>query len=141
MSAAPLRRPRVASAPAAPRTAQPRTRSGQEGRPHLRAVTAPEHARSLAPFAWLCVLIIMGALASVLAITTAMSEGAYERRDLKIEIAQLHQQRAALVSELEANSSPTYLAEAASGLGMEPATTLGFVSIADGAVLEQGAQK
>ncbi|GIG54282.1 hypothetical protein [Demequina activiva] len=137
MSAAPLRRPRTSTA-VPTRATQPRERGTSQDRRHLRAVSAPEQARSLAPFAWTCVLIIMAALASVLAITTAMSEGAYERRDLKIEIAQLHQQRAALVSELEANSSPTYLAEAARGLGMEPHTTLGFVSLTDQAVLKQG---
>lgn len=137
MSAAPLRKPRTASA-VPTRAAQPRERGASQDRRHLRAVSAPEQARSLAPFAWTCVLIIIAALATVLAITTAMSEGAYERRDLKIEIAQLHQQRASLVSALEANSSPTYLAEAAQELGMEPATTLGFVSLTDRAVLEQG---
>ena len=137
MSAAPLRKPRPASA--APTTkSQPRPRPGAHARPHLSAVTAPEQARSLAPFAWACILIIVGALATMLAITTAMSAGAYERRDLKIEIAQLHQQRATLVSELEANSSPTYLAEAAQGLGMEPYTTMGFVSLGDGTMLGQG---
>ena len=136
MSAAPMRRPRTATASATPQ----RQRSAQT-RPHLSAVAAPEQARSLAPFAIACVLLILGALTAVLLINTAMSEGAYERRDLKIEIAQLHQQRASLVSELEANSSPTHLANAASGLGMEPADSLGFVSLDGAAVLEQGAKR
>ncbi|WP_297082745.1 hypothetical protein [uncultured Demequina sp.] len=140
MSAAPLRRPRTAAAPSTPQRSSSRQRTAQP-RAHLRAVAAPEQARSLAPFAWTCVLLILGALAAVLLINTAMSEGAYERRDLKIEIAQLHQQRASLVSELEANSSPTFLADAARGLGMEPAESLGFVSIDGAAVLEQGANR
>ncbi|MFV0633236.1 hypothetical protein [Demequina sp.] len=130
MSAAPLRRP----TPAVP--VQPRKAAAT--RPHLAAVAAPEQARSLVPFAWTCLLIVVGALTAVLLINTTMSQGAYERRALKIEIAQLHQQRASLVSELEANSSPTHLAAAASALGMELADTRGFISLTDGAVLQQG---
>ncbi|WP_084104256.1 hypothetical protein [Demequina sp. NBRC 110056] len=134
MSAAPLRKPRTVSSAGA----QPRERTQSRQRPELRAVSAPEQARSLAPFAWGCVAVVLAAMLAVLMINTAMSEGAYERRDLKIEIAQLHQQRASLISELESNSSPTFLAKEAAGLGMEPAESLGFVSLTDGSVLQQG---
>ncbi|MFW2513541.1 hypothetical protein ACNI3K_07155 [Demequina sp. SO4-13] len=139
MSAAPLRR--LQEAPARPRPAggaasaaaraNPVTRPATESRPRLRAVGTPEQARSLAPFAWGCVLIILGALSTVLLLNTAMAQGAYERRDLKIEIANLHQERSSLVTAIEANSAPTRLANAATELGMRPAETYGFVSLAD----------
>ncbi|PKQ25713.1 MAG: hypothetical protein CVT64_08420 [Actinobacteria bacterium HGW-Actinobacteria-4] len=135
MSAAPARqfRPVTAPHPSAPSYAPaPRTRD------HLRAVAAPKHARSLVPFTWACFSMILGALAAVLVLNTTMAEGAYERRDLKIELADLHQQRATLISELEANASPQWLSTRAAQLGMEPAGTLGFVSIEDGTVLESG---
>ncbi|WP_144276402.1 hypothetical protein [Demequina sp. NBRC 110053] len=135
MSAAPLRRPRTVPA-SARQQATPTSRQ----RPELRAVSAPEQARSLAPFAWSCLAVILGAMLAVLMINTAMSQGAYERRDLKIEIAQLHQQRASLISELEANSSPALLADAAAELGMQPHQQMGFVSLTDGLVLQQGGQ-
>ena len=128
MSAAPLRQPRPSSRPGG----SPRRRD------HLRAVAAPEQARSLVPFAWTCVLIVVAALASVLLLNTTMSEGAYERRDLKIELADLHQQRAALITALEANSSPRFLSTTAADLGMVPASTIGFISLEDGVVLEAG---
>lgn len=117
----------------------PGARPVTDGRPHLRAVAAPEQARSLAPFAWTCLLIIIGALVAVLLLNTTMAEGAYERRDLKIEIANLHQERSRLISELEANSSASRLAEAATAMGMEKSQTQGFVSLREGSVLENSA--
>lgn len=132
MSAAPLRQQRPSSRTASPRsplTSPPR-------RDHLRAVAAPEQMRSMVPFAWVCVSIVIGAMAAVLLLNTTMSSGAYERRDLKIEIASLHQERATLVTQLESNSSPQFLANVASDLGMVPAKTLGFVSLQDSIVLE-----
>lgn len=112
----------------------PGARPVTDSRPHLRAVAAPEQARSLAPFAWTCLLIIVGALVAVLLLNTTMAQGAYERRDLKIEIANLHQERSRLISELEANSSASRLADAATAMGMEKAQTQGFVSLKDASV-------
>lgn len=150
MSAAPLRRPHdVPTRPSVPSSsrasaaravpARPAARPATEQRPRLRAVGAPEQARSLAPFAWTCVLIILTALGSVLLLNTAMAKGAYERRDLKIEIATLHQERSALISELEANSAPSLLAAAAEGLGMQRAEVGGVISLDDATVLDHEA--
>lgn len=148
MSAAPLRQQRPsAKASIAIHHASPGQRAGSpranpaaapRRRDHLRAVVAPEQMRSMVPFAWLCVSIVIAAMASVLLLNTTMASGAYERRDLKIEIADLHQQRATLVNELGSNSSPQFLADVATDLGMVPAQTLGFVSLKDSVVLESG---
>lgn len=132
MSAAPLRQPR-------PRPhSESARRAGEDHarRPHLRVVSAPEQARSLVPFAWMCALIVIAALSSVLLLNTSMARGAYERRDLKIEIADLHEQRAALMTTLEQKSSPTDLAYRARTLGMRPAKTIGFVSLDEKMVIE-----
>ncbi|GMA37158.1 MULTISPECIES: hypothetical protein [Demequina] len=137
MSAAPVRQHRPVAVGATARRANASS-PAPEPRRHLHAVAAPEQARSIAPFAWTCIAIVLTSLLAVLLINTQMTKGAYERRDLKIEIASLHQQSATLTDQLERNDSPTYLAQRASDLGMEPASTLGSVSIADGAVLEQG---
>lgn len=129
MSAAPLRsNARPAAAPA----------TKPQRATHLRAVTTPRYARSLAPFAWLCVGIVLAALASVLALNTTMAEGAYTSRDLKIDIAQLHQQRATALIQLEANAAPKALAGRAAELGMQPAGRIGFVTLESGKVLEAG---
>ncbi len=138
MSAAPVRQARPVSrshAPATTPTPQPRRRD------HLHAVSTPEQARSLMPFATLCVAIIVAALAGVLILNTTMASGAYERRDMKIELAELHQQRAALLTALEANSAPQHLSTTAEELGMVPAGTLGFVTIEDNVVIEQGGDR
>lgn len=125
---------RAYSARPEPIRSLPGARPVTGSRPHLHAVAAPEQARSLAPFAWSCILIIVAALVSVLLLNTTMAEGAYERRDLKIEIANLHQERSRLISELEANASASRLADAATAMGMEKAQTQGFVSLKDAAV-------
>jgi len=140
MSAAPARHPRPlpprSSGPQ--RSSQPQRSSGQQRHTHLRAVAAPEQARSLVPFAWACALIIIGALSAVLLVNTSMARGAYERRDLKIEIADLHEQKAALVTKLEQKSSPANLGDDAHRLGMQPAKQFGFLSLADKIVIESG---
>ena len=155
MSAAPARHPRPISPSPRPRVrlvpvtkpapsnrAQPQRRAPGTPNPgrrdHLRAVAAPEQARSLVPFAWTCALIVVGALSSVLFINTSMAGGAYERRDLKIEIANLHEERTSLVTQLEQKSSPDQLGADARGLGMQPAQQFGFISLADTIVIESG---
>jgi len=135
MSAAPVRQTRPLSRPAAPTTAPS---SLPQRRDHLHAVATPEQARSLVPFAWGCVAIVIGALAAVLMLNTVMAQGAYERRDLKIELSELHQQRSALITALEANSAPQHLSNTARDLGMAPAGTLGVISLEDSRVWESG---
>lgn len=115
---------------------QPTPRPGTRSRAHLRPVSAPSHQRSLASFAWTCISIIVVALAAMLIINTQMAAGAYERRDMRLEIAGLHQQRAALVTHLDANAAPHHLAQVATALGMVPATTVGFISLSTEQVTE-----
>ncbi len=148
MSAAPLRAPSAlpsstaVRSSAAIRTAAPLRRPSPARevprRPYLSPVAAPQHERTLAPFAWLCVMIVIAALGAVLALNTLMAEGAYASRDLKIEIADLHQQRATALTQLEANSAPGALAQQAQALGMVPAGRIGFITLATGQVLEAG---
>ena len=137
MSAAPLRQQRPSSRASAPRT---KPAEAPRRREHLRAVAAPEQVRSMVPFAWACVSIVLGSMAAVLLLNTTMASGAYERRDLKVEIAELHQERSTLVTQLESNSSPQFLAKEASDMGMVPAETLGFISLEDAVVLESEGQ-
>ena len=75
-----------------------------------------------------------------MALNTSMAEGAYKARDLKIEIADLHQQRATALTKLESNAAPGALAQQALTLGMVPADRIGFVTLATGQVLEAGGQ-
>jgi hypothetical protein len=136
MSAAPLRSSNALQSSVPLRRVAP-TREAPR-REHLRPVPSPQHERSLAPFAWLCVLIVLGALGAVLALNTSMAGGAYKSRDLKIEIADLHQQRATALTKLESNAAPDALALQAQTLGMVPATHIGFVTLTTGQVLQAG---
>lgn len=90
--------------------------------------------KSIVPFALLCVSVVIGALISVLLLNTTMSSGAYEARDLLIENANLTEQRADLLLELDDKASPQSLAEQAVELGMLPADEMGYISLHDGTV-------
>ena len=124
MSAAPVRHPRPiapGSRPAVRTLLPPLSQAsgarvpsrsvGQRERPsrsrgHLRAVQRQSrHAlwcRSRGPAR----SIIIGALSTVLLVNTSMARGAYERRDLKIEIANLHEQRSTLVTQARGEVGP-----------------------------------
>jgi len=132
MSAAPLRQP-VRTEPTRATPARP-----MRGEPtrHLRAVATPEHRRSIGPFAVLCVSIVLAALATVLLLNTEMARGSYEAVVMRRDINDLHQQRASLLTTLEAASAPEGLADSATALGMVPAQRLGFVFLEGGSVLE-----
>src|SRR5690606_19620184 len=99
MSAAPAR----AYQAARPLRSAPATASPPHRRDHLRPVESPAPGRPLAPVVWLCLAVIVASLGLMLVINTAMAEGAYERRDIKLELASLHHERASLVTVLEAN--------------------------------------
>lgn len=131
MSAAPLRQS-TATRPV--RLAEPAPRR----RDHLRAVSAPEPGRSLVPFAALCVSIILAAMVSVLLLNITMSRGAWEANSMRTEISRAQQERAALLTQLEAMSNPAGLAASAEALGMVPAAQLGFVSLGSQSVLNSG---
>lgn len=133
MSAAPLR---AAARPLAPAPHQAPARSP---RPQLRAVAAPQQGRSIVPFAWACLAVVLSALGAVLILNTTMAEGAYDAREVKIEIANLHQERATALTQLEANAAPSALAAKAQALGMVPAERIGYVRLHDAQILAQGA--
>lgn len=132
MSAAPVKRRPATAAPRPSRAARP------SPRPQLAVVQAPSASRSLLPFAALCIGIVLASFAAVLIINTAMTAGASERRDLRLELDALHERRAELVTGMEFNSTPTSLAAAAERLGMVPAGTPGFIELATGTIIEVG---
>lgn len=105
---------------------------------HLAPVAAPSRQASLLPFVLLCVGLIVGALVAVLLLNTAMTSQAYERQDLRLEQIDLADQRAALLTALDAQAAPQHLAAAARALGMRPATEVGFISLTDGTVVQPG---
>ncbi len=132
MSAAPVKRRPATAAPRPSRAARP------SPRPQLAVVQAPSASRSLLPFAILCIGIVLASFAAVLIINTAMTAGASERRELRLELAALEEQRAELVTGMEFNSTPTSLAAAAERLGMVPAGTPGFIELSTGTIIEVG---
>ena len=104
--------------------------------PHPRA--RRPRPPSIIPFVVLCVAIVVAALVSVLLLNTTMAAGAYQARDLKIQSANLLEQRAALLTQLDANAAPQNLADKAAALGMAPAVEVGYISLKDGSVRRAG---
>lgn len=122
MSAMPLRAP------------QARPSRQPAWRPRLRIVRAPAQARSRLPFLLLCVAILGGAMLGALALNTSMATTAYTIRERQVELAQLTETEQVLAGQVEAMSSPTQLAEAASRLGMVPAEGLSYIRLEDGTI-------
>jgi hypothetical protein len=117
------------------RQPQPRQRPRQHTRPRLLVVPTPVQARTRAPFVALCMLMLATALIGTLLLNTAMAQIEYQRQSLRSELAQSVQARQRLASELERAASPEQLTAAAEALGMVRSGSIGYLRLADGAIL------
>lgn len=124
---------RAALAPRPVAPAGPRPQPSTTSRIHL--VTTPATSRSRVPFILLCIAILGAALVGVLLLNTTMAHGSYEQRTLQREISRLAQEEQALVTQIDAASSPHALAEHATRMGMVQDSTPAFVRLADGKVI------
>lgn len=87
------------------------------------------------PFVVLCMGVLATSLLTVLLLNTSMAQGEYTRYALATRLAQSAQTQQRLTTELDGAASPGALAQRASGLGMVPSGTGGYLRLADGAVL------
>lgn len=106
--------------------------------PHLQPVSAPARSRSVVPFVVLCVTVILAALVSVLVLNISMAARAYEIKDLESTVSSLADQRAELLTTLDAMAAPQRLADTARALGMVEASEVGFISLSDGTITPPG---
>jgi hypothetical protein len=111
----------------------PRTRRREAPRPVLTAVpsAAPSHGGMLVT----CASLLLCGLLAVLLLNMAMAEGSFDVHELQRSAGELAEAEAALEQEITAVSSPAALAEAASRMGMVPASSPAFLRLEDGAVL------
>lgn len=124
-----VRRP---SSPANPSSAP--SPAAAPPRPRLRLVRPPAQARTHVPFVVTCMAILAGALLAALLLNTQLAAGSYATRNLDVELAELARSSQALSAEIDANKAPAHLAEAAQGLGMQPAGSTAWLRLADGTV-------
>lgn len=116
--------------------ARPATRSGQavSARGGRTRVIDAAPAVAHAGFRVLCLLVVLGAFASVLLLNTARAEGSYIQSRLAAEATTLHDQKVTLEAELANLQSAESLAESARKLKMVPSTSTASLRLSDGAI-------
>ena len=116
---------------------------GLVGRPSARGASArggrtrvvdAAPAVAHAGFRVLCLLVVLGAFASVLLLNTARAEGSYILSRLGSEATALHDQKVTLEAELANLESAETLAENARRLKMVPSTSTATLRLSDGAI-------
>jgi hypothetical protein len=127
--------PRVQRRPSSPTSpSSPASPATAPARPRLRLVRPPAQARTHVPFVVTCMAILAGALLAALLLNTQLAAGSYATRTLDVELAELARTKQALSAEIDANKAPARLAEAATGLGMQPAGSTAWLRLSDGTV-------
>jgi hypothetical protein len=125
MSGMPVRVPRR---PAAPEAAP---------RPALHVVAPPRRRSARVAFIITCGVLLVGGMAAALALNIAMAEDAFEKHTLEQEMADLAEQRAIIVENLNQHLAPAALAEAAQAEGMVPGTHITYIRLSDGTTIGQ----
>lgn len=109
--------------------------SAPAGRPRLEVVHAPAPQRSLAPFLFVCVAVLLGALVAALMLNTAMAVASYRIHDTQVELNQLTELGDELAEQAEVLNSPASLESKATTLGMVPPEETLYVSVSSGTIL------
>jgi len=79
--------------------------------------------------------VLASSLLGALLLNTTMAQGEYQRYELQTRLAQSAQEQQRLTAQLDLAAAPAALAAAATGLGMVPSTSGGYLRLSDGAVL------
>lgn len=106
-------------------------------RPSLRAVSASEvrKARPKLAYAVATVGTLVSVVAAQLVLSVALSQGAYELSSLRQQQRELGWKEASLSEQLDALTSPQYVAANAQALGMVINQSPAYLSLSTGAVL------
>ena len=96
--------------------------------------TRPRHPR--APFILLLVGLLVGALVSLLFISTTLAEGSYRITNLQQQNANLAKQEQLLTQQVAQASSPAQIAQEAEQFGMRPNPRLQFIDLKTGKVVK-----
>lgn len=113
----------------------PRVRAQRPTERHLSPVPAVAGRRARGPFIAVLTAILGVGLLTLLALNTALAQGAFVAFDLKAENARLADREQDLLQQVAAAESPESLEAQARDLGMVPAENPVFLRLADGKVL------
>ncbi|MFC0675494.1 septum formation initiator family protein [Brachybacterium hainanense] len=124
-----MARTSAARASAAPAAAAPA--------PRLAVVARPEPGRSSVPFAALCTLIVVLALAAVLVLNIQMSDQSYQITRLQSQSQKLSEKGQSLSAQNDRLGTPQELEKRARELGMVPVTEPSYIDLSTGTVIGQ----
>lgn len=103
--------------------------------PKLSVVPSPAPRRGFLSTVFLCIFIFFGALLLAFHFNTRMVQGAYEIKDIKMELTSVQMQEEALEERGAFLRSPKQLETQAAALGMVPAANVQEINIEQGAVI------
>ena len=112
------------------RTLADQTRSALKLVPDLSV--ANSQAVSNRAFIGFLIGIFTAGLLILLNVNTALTSGAFTLENMKLHLAEVNDQRDALLNQVASFSSPDKLAVTATKLGMQPQTTINFLNINGG---------
>ncbi|MCI7551080.1 MAG: hypothetical protein PUK40_05660 [Actinomycetaceae bacterium] len=100
--------------------------------PNLRVVTSPAPSRGLFFVIGLCIAIFFTALVMCFSLNTLMVKGAYDVKEIKLELSGVQAREETLMGQVVELSTPVQLAKSASDLGMVPAESLSHIDLEAG---------
>jgi len=113
----------------------PQRRTAPRSRPRLQIVAPTSAAPRRAPFVGVIVAVLGLGLLGLLALNTAIAEGAFRQADLERQLASLQDDEQALQQRVAVLAAPQRLAARAHEIGMVATVDPVFLRASDGAVL------
>ena len=108
--------------------------------PTLSVVPSPAPRKGFLATIFLCAAIFFGALLLSFYLNTRMVQGAYDIKDIKVEIAAIQIHEEALEAQALAPTSPAALKAKAAAYGMVPSGTLREVNLESGTLSAQATE-
>ncbi|MFC5280560.1 hypothetical protein ACFPGO_01540 [Arcanobacterium canis] len=109
--------------------------------PGLSVVPTPATARGFFGTVVLCAAIFLGAMGIAFQLNTLMVQGAYDLKNINVQINEADAKAATLEKEVISVSAPANLEQAAKKLGMAPATASKFLDPNTGKIAEFAQKK
>lgn len=102
--------------------------------PGLKFVPTPAPARGFFRAVLICALLFIGSFGLAFHLNTLMVQGAYDIKNINVELNEVSAQEATLRQEVITVSTPDKLRTSASNLGMVPASELKHLDVGTGAI-------
>ncbi len=111
------------------------SRPKQTARPKLRLLVRPNRRMGTVPFAVLALILLVGGLVGLLALTTFVQNQAFELRGLQRRATELSYRVSDLESQVSKANAPAQVAARAAELGMVPNTSAAYIDLVSGKIL------